>query len=131
MPGIARYSLNTTWPVSLDEMTNFLKLNTTADDNLIQQILIPAATVYVENNTGLTLASRDFVQFQDSFPFYPYSKEPYGTLYGIGALSLYFGYGPIMPTPFPPFGLDTGSRLPFQIDLLASPCTKVDHIAYV
>lgn len=131
MPGIARFSLNTTWPVSLDEMRNFLKINTTADDALIQQIIIPAATIYFENNTGLILASRDFVQFQDSFPFYPYSKEPYGTLYGIGALSLYFGYGPILPTPFPPFGLNTGDRLPFQIDLLASPVTKIDHIEYV
>jgi hypothetical protein len=103
-------------------MRNYLKINTTADDNLIQHILIPASTIYMENSTGLTLASREFVQSLDSFPFYPYSKEPYGTLYGIGALSLYFGYGPIQPTPFPPFGLNTGERLPFQIDLLASPC---------
>jgi len=131
MPGIVRFSQNTVWPVALDEMKNYLKVTNTADDDLINKILIPAATIYIEKNTGLTLASRDFVQFQDSFPFYPYSKEPYGTLYGIGALSLYFGYGPIMPTPFPPFGLNTGERLPFQIDLLASPCTNVDHIDYV
>jgi hypothetical protein len=131
LPGIARFSLNTTWPVSLTEAKNFLKINTTADDDLIQKIIIPAATIYLENNTGLILASRDFVQFQDSFPFYPYSKEPYGTLYGIGALALYFGYGPIVPTPLPPFGLNTGERLPFQIDLLTSPVTNVDHIDYV
>jgi hypothetical protein len=131
MPGLVKFSANTVWPVALEEMRNYLKINTTADDTLIQHILIPASTIYMENNTGLTLASRQFVQSLDSFPFYPYSKEPYGTLYGIGAMSLYFGYGPIQPTPFPPFGLNTGERLPFQIDLLASPCTKVDHIDYV
>lgn len=131
MPGIVKFSLNTVWPVSLDEAKNYLKVNVTTDDDLLQKILIPAATIYVENNTGLILASRDFVQSLDSFPFYPYSKEPYGTLYGIGALSLYFGYGPILPTPFPPFGLNTGERLPFQIDLLASPVTKVTKITYV
>lgn len=131
MPGIVKFSLNTVWPVSLDEMRGFLKVNTTADDYLIEQIVIPAATVYMEKSTGLILASRDFIQSLDSFPFYPYSKEPYGTLYGIGALSLYFGYGPIVPTPFPPFGLSTGERMPFQIDLLATPVTKVDHIEYV
>src|ERR1035437_7636830 len=110
MPGICRFSLNTVWPVSLAEMTNFLKINTTADNALIEQIIIPAATVYFENNTGLVLASRDFIQFADSFPSYPYSKEPYGTLYGVGALSLYFGYGPIMPTSFSPFGFGAGDR---------------------
>jgi hypothetical protein len=131
MPGLVRYSLNTVWPVSLTEAKNFLKIANTSDDSLLQSILVPAATIYMENNTGKILASREFIQSLDSFPFYPYSREPYGTLYGVGALSLYFGYGPITPTPFPPYGLNSGDRLPFQIDLLASPVTKVDHIQYV
>ncbi len=121
------------WPVSLTTVKNYLKIDpeNTADDSLLQSIIIPAATMYAEKLTGKMLAQRDFLQCLDSFPYYPYSREPYGTLYGVGALALYFGYGPIVPTPYPPFGLNAADRMPFSISLLANPVSKIKQIQYV
>jgi hypothetical protein len=138
MAGLVQTSLPTSEPVGLNEMRDFLRLppNTssplvlTPDDMSITS-LITAARVYVEDCTGLMLAPRDYVQSLDCFPFYPYSREPYGTLYGIGALSLYFGYGPILPTPIPPYGMNQNGHLPFEIVLLGNPVTAVDHITFI
>ena len=52
-------------------------------------------------------------------------------MYGVGALSLYFGYGPIMPTPIPPYGMNQNGQLPFEVVLLGNPVTAVDHITYL
>jgi hypothetical protein len=130
MAGIVQTTLPSSEPVALADAKNYCKIFTTTDDTLVGS-LITAARVYVENCTGLLLAPRNFVQSLDCFPFYPYSREPYGQLYGVGALSLYFGYGPILPTPIPPYGQNFNGHLPFEIVLLGNPVTAVDHIEYL
>ena len=130
MAGITQVSLPSSEPVALADAKNFCKVFVATDDTLIGS-LITAARQYIEDCTGLMLAPRNFLQSLDCFPFYPYSREPYGTLYGIGALSLYFGYGPILPTPIPPYGMNMNGRLPFEIVLLGSPVSAIDHITYI
>lgn len=131
MASLVQTSLPSSEPVALADMISALKQpSNTADSNYIQ-ILITAARAYIEDATGLMLAPRTFVQSLDSFPFYPYSREPYGQLYGVGALALYFGYGPILPSSVPPYGMNQDGNLPFQIVLLGNPVTAVDHITYI
>lgn len=130
MSGIYQAGLPTSEPVALVDAKNYCRVFVTTDDTLIGS-LITAARVYIEDCTGLSLAPRNFVQSLDCFPFYPYSREPYGQLYGVGALALYFGYGPIMPTPIPPYGTNQNGHLPFEIVLLGNPVTAVDHIEYL
>jgi hypothetical protein len=131
MAGIVQTSLPISEPVSLSDALNFLKQPTNSADSTLVTTLITAARQYVEDCTGLVLAPRNYVQSLDSFPAYPYSREPYGQMYGVGALSLYFGYGPILPTQMPPYGMQTSGRMPYQITLLAGPVTAIDHIEYV
>jgi hypothetical protein len=136
MSGIYQASLPTSEPVAVSDALNYCKVFTavTSPPNAeytLVQALITAARVYIENATGLMLAPRNYVQSLDCFPFYPYSREPYGQLYGVGALSLYFGYGPILPTPIPPYGQTFNGHLPFEIVLLGNPVTAVDHIEYL
>jgi hypothetical protein len=130
MAGIYQSSLPTTEPVALSDAKNYCKVYVTTDDALIGS-LITAARQYAEDCTGQMLAPRNFVQSLDCFPFYPYSREPYGQLYGIGSLALYFGYGPILPTPIPPYGQNFNGHLPFEIPLIGNPVTAVDHITYL
>jgi hypothetical protein len=130
MAGIYQASLPSSEPVALADAKNYCKIFVTTDDALVCAF-ITAARVYVEDCTGLMLAPRNYVQSLDCFPFYPYSREPYGQLYGVGALALYFGYGPIMPTPIPPYGMNVNGHLPFEIVLLGNPVTAVDHIEYL
>ena len=55
--------------VSVAEAIAFLRQPvTTPDSGLIQSIWIPAARRYVERMTGLTLAKRNFVQYEERFP---------------------------------------------------------------
>jgi|SRR5580698_2898309 hypothetical protein len=138
MAGLIQTALPGSEPVSLNQALDFLRLpaNNTSplvltSDEATVELLITAAREYIEDCTGLMLAPRAYVQSLDSFPFYPYSREPYGTLYGVGALSLYFGYGPILPTPIPPYGMNQNGNLPFQIVLLGNPVTAVDRIVYI
>lgn len=131
MAGIFQTSLPSSEPVALADALNFIKQPSGSGDSTLVQMMITAARQYLEDCTGLALAPRNFVQSLDSFPVYPYSREPYGQLYGVGALSLYFGYGPILPTPIPPYGMQTNGHLPFQITLLATPVTAIDHIEFV
>lgn len=56
--------------VSLAEQKNYLKVTTTQDDGLIQNILIPAARMQAEAFTNQAIASRNYVQALDSFPYY-------------------------------------------------------------
>jgi hypothetical protein len=130
MASIVQQSLPSSEPVALSDALNYCKIFVTTDDTLVSA-LITAARQYVEDCTGLLLAPRNMVQSLDCFPYYPYSREPYGQLYGIGSLALYFGYGPILPTPIPPYGMNSNGHLPFEIPLLANPVTAVDHITYL
>ena len=131
MASLIQTSLPTSEPVATADMLNILKQPSGSADSSYVQTLLTAARVYIEDATGLMLAPRTYVQSLDCFPFYPYSREPYGQLYGVGALSLYFGYGPIMPTPIPPYGLNQDGHLPFEIILLGNPVTAIDHISYI
>lgn len=138
MAGLVYQTLPDSEPVSLNTMRDFLRLPANnsspfvpTPDDLTIGVLTTAAREYIEDCTGLMLAPRTVVQSLDSFPFYPYSREPYGTLYGVGALSLYFGYGPILPTPIPPYGMNQNGHLPFEIILLGNPVTAVDRIVYI
>lgn len=130
MAGIVQVSLPTSEPVALADAKNYCKVFVTSDDTLIGA-MITAARVYVEDCTGLMLAPRNFVQSLDQFPYYPYSREPYGQLTGIGSLALYFGYGPITPTSQSAFGQHLNGRLPFEIPLIGNIVTAVDHIEYL
>lgn len=136
MAGIIQQTLPSSEPVAISDALNYCKVFTAVADppnaeyNLVSALLT-AARVYIENCTGMMLAPRNFVQSLDCFPFYPYSREPYGQLYGIGALALYFGYGPILPTPIPPYGQNFNGHLPFEIPLIGNPVTAVDHITYL
>jgi hypothetical protein len=129
--GLTQVSLPTSEPVALADALSFVKQPSNSSDSTLVSALITAARQYLEDCTGLILAPRNFVQSQQTFPVYPYSREPYGQLYGIGALSLYFGYGPILPTPIAPYGMPVNGNLPFQITLLAGPVTALDHIEYI
>jgi hypothetical protein len=130
MAGIYQSSLPTSEPVALSDAKNYCKVFGTTDDALIGA-LITAARQYAEDCTGLMLAPRSVVQSLDCFPYYPYSREPYGQLYGIGSLALYFGYAPIYSTPIPPYGQNFNGHLPFEIPLIGNPVTAVDHITYL
>ncbi len=130
MASLVQTTLPTSEPVALADALNFCKVFVTTDNALVAS-LITAARVYIEDVTGLMLAPRTYCQSLDCFPYYPYSREPYGTLYGVGALSLYFGYGPILPTPIPPYGMNQNGHLPFEIVLLGNPVTAVDRITYI
>jgi hypothetical protein len=130
MAGIVQTSLPTSEPVALADAANYCKVFVSTDNTLLSA-LITAARQYVEDCTGLSLAPRNYCQSLDCFPFYPYSREPYGQLYGVGSLALYFGYGPIMPTPIPPYGMNQNGHLPYEIVLLGNPVTAVDHIEYL
>lgn len=56
--------------VTLAEQKNYLKISTSQDDNLIQNIMIPAARSQAEIFTNQAIASRNYVQALDSFPYY-------------------------------------------------------------
>lgn len=113
-------------PVELATAKRFLRLPAadSPDDADITAIFIPGSRKYVENLTGLTLANRDFVQYQDSFPGYngafPFDSDP------AAALSFLFGYGGIGSCHLGPYG-----RNKFQQRLMRAPVTEIDHISYI
>lgn len=65
-----RPTSNPTEVVSLAEQKNFLRISTSQDDNLISNILIPAARSQAEIFTNQAIAQRNYVQSLDSFPYY-------------------------------------------------------------
>lgn len=142
MSSVIEVSRPAAYPVSITEAIQFLKqlqLMAAAQANpitdpevlLIQNVWIPAATRYIEDLTGLTLASRNFEQWEDGFPFFPYFQSPYAPLFG-AAFPFYFGYGPIASYPYPAIGgLQNQMLSPFQKRLLKSPVTAVGEITYV
>lgn len=139
MSSVLEVSRPSVEPVSLAEAIQFLKqvqLPTTTpptdpEASLIYNVFIPAARRYIEDLTGLTLASRNFEQWEDGFPFFPYFQSPYAPLFG-AAFPFYFGYGPIASYPYPAIGgLQNQMLSPFQKRLLRSPVTAVRGIIYV
>lgn len=57
-------------PVTLTRMKNYLRLDNTDDDDLVGNILLPAATRLCETFTRRCFCFTDFVQGLDSFPYY-------------------------------------------------------------
>ena len=139
MSSVIEVSRPSVEPVSLVEALQFLKqtqLPTTTpptdpEASLIYNVFIPAARRYVEDLTGLTLASRNFEQWEDGFPFFPYFQSPYAPLFG-AAFPFYFGYGPIASYPYPAIGgLQNQMLSPFTKRLLKNPVTAVTKITYI
>lgn len=139
MSSVLEVSRPTAEPVSLAEALQFLKQTqlpstvppTDPEASLIYNVFIPAARRYIEDMTGLTLASRNFEQYEDGFPFFPYFQSPYAPLFG-AAFPFYFGYGPIASYPYPAIGgLQNQMLSPFQKRLLRSPVTAIRGIVFV
>jgi hypothetical protein len=124
MSNVVQVAYPSAEPVSVAEFTNYARIFVTSDNTLIGD-LITGAREWVEDQTGLSLASRNFIQFEDSLPFVPYGFS--GFAYA-GTPSLYFGGGPL--TPYPPFGWNQRVN-PFEIQIKRNPVTNVDHIEYV
>lgn len=69
MPSLLEVGPPSIEPVSSAEAINFVKQPTGTPDTALIGTLITAARRYVESMTGLTLASRRFVQYEETFPF--------------------------------------------------------------
>lgn len=119
-------------PISLADAKNWLKIpaGNNTDDILVQR-LVKASRRYIERCTGLTLAQRKFVQYQDGFPFFPYFQSPYAPLFG-AAFPFYFGYGPISSYPYPAIGgLQNQMTSPFEVRALKNPITAITGVNYI
>lgn len=120
MSAIVETSVPAAEPVDLATAKRFLRLPSSAqpDDDDITNIFIPGARYYVERITGLTLANREFTQYEDGFP----------SLLGLGgdpfSLALLFGYGPMGSYAF-------GHHHRNHKRLLRGPVTGIDHITYI
>ena len=131
MASIVETSQPATEPVDLATAYIFLRQVPGTDDALLQNVIIPGARRQLESSLGLTLANRDFVQYEDGFPFFPYFQSPYAPLFG-AAFPFYFGYGPIASYPYPAIGgLQNQILSPFEKKLLRSPVTALRGISYV
>ncbi len=84
----------------------------------------------MEDLTGLTLAQRDFVQYKEGFPFFPYFQSPYAPLFG-AAFPFYFGYGPIASFPYPGIGGLQNQMSPFVIKAMKGPVTKIKSVEFI
>jgi hypothetical protein len=113
-----------TEPVTRTELKNFAKVYVTSDDTMCDD-LITAARQYVEDNTGLSLVSRAFIQFEDGLPSIPFGFSGYAYS---ASQNAYFGYGPL--TPYPPMGWQPRCN-PFEMTLMRNPVTAVEKIEYV
>ncbi len=138
MSSIVEVSQPFSEPVDLLTAKQFLRLalvdNTGApivgpDDGMIENILIPGARRQLETALGLTLANRQFVQYEDGFPALPFFQSAYAPLYG-AAFPFFFGYGPIANYPFVG-GMQSTTVSPFEKRLLRSPVTAVSRITYI
>jgi hypothetical protein len=132
MPSILEISLPAVEPVDpVTELTAFLKQPANSPDAVLIKTLGIAARRQLEDMLGLTLANRNFVQYEDGFPFFPYFQSPYAPLFG-AAFPFYFGYGPIASYPYPAIGgLQNQMISPFEKRLMRSPVTAVQKILYV
>lgn len=133
MASIVEASQPVSEPVDLATAKQFLRLSADPgpDDDLINSVIIPGARRQLETALGLVLANRNFVQYEDGFPFFPYFQSPYAPLFG-AAFPFYFGYGPIASYPYPAIGgLQNQLISPFEKRLLRSPVTAVSRMVYV
>lgn len=133
MASIVEVSQSVTEPVDLATAKQFLRLPADAgpDDILLDTVVIPGARRQLETAMGLTLANRDFIQYEDGFPFFPYFQSPYAPMFG-AAFPFYFGYGPIASYPYPAIGgLQNQLLSPFEKKLLRSPVTAISRITYI
>lgn len=124
MSVIAQTEYPASEPISLAAFKNYAKIYATADDSLCTD-LITAAREYIEDSTGLCLANRAYIQFEDGLPNIPYGFSGYAYS---ASQNAYFGYGPI--TPYPPMGWQPQQN-PFEIQLIRNPVTSVEKIIYV
>lgn len=132
MSSVLELTLPAAEPIALSDAKNWLRVpqSVTADDVLIAR-LIKASRRYIERCTGLTLAQRNFVQYQDGFPFFPYFQSPYAPLFG-AAFPFYFGYGPIASYPYPAIGgLQNQMMNPFEVRALKNPVTAITSVEYI
>jgi hypothetical protein len=132
MSSVLELTLPSVEPISLADARNWLKIQpgTTTDDILVQR-LTKAARRYIERATGLTLAQRNFIQYQDGFPFFPYFQSPYAPLFG-AAFPFYFGYGPVSSYPYPAIGgLQNQMLNPFEVRALKNPVTAITGVNYI
>jgi hypothetical protein len=132
MSSILEISLPAVEPVDpIAELTPFLKQSAGTPDSTLIKTLGIAARRQLEDMLGLTLANRNFVQYEDGFPFFPYFQSPYAPLFG-AAFPFYFGYGPIASYPYPAIGgLQNQMISPFEKRLMRTPVTAVEKILYV
>src|SRR5579872_7325817 len=132
MSSVLELTLPSVEPISLADAKNWLKVpaGPTTEDLLIQR-LVKAARRHIERCTGLTLAQRNFIQYQDGFPFFPYFQSPYAPLFG-AAFPFYFGYGPIASYPYPAIGgLQNQMMNPFEVRALKNPVTAITSVEYI
>jgi hypothetical protein len=138
MSSIVEVSQSFTEPVDLATAKQFLRLPLVdslgnaivgPDDSLISNILIPGARKQLETALGLTLANRQFIQYEDGFPSFPSGQNAYAPLCG-AAFPFFFGYGPIANYPFVG-GTQNSSVSPFEKRLLRSPVTAVSRMTYI
>ncbi len=69
MPSLLEVGPPSVEPVSADEATNFIKQRGDSPDAALIVLQISGARRYIESMTGLTLASRKFVQYEEQFPY--------------------------------------------------------------
>jgi hypothetical protein len=130
MSSVLELTLPANEPISLSDAKQFLKVNVPNDDRFVTRCL-RASRRYMERCTGLTLAQRNFVQYQDGFPFFPYFQSPYAPLFG-AAFPFYFGYVPIASYPYPAIGgLQNQMMNPFEVRALKNPVTAITSVEYI
>lgn len=132
MATVLELSLPTSEPIAATDVQAWLKL---PDGHPDLATIVPraskAARRQIETWTGITLAKRKFVQYQDGFPFFPYFQSPYAPLFG-AAFPFYFGYGPIASYPYPAIGgLQNQMLDPFSVRALRNPVTSITAIDYI
>jgi len=104
------------------DLTTYLHGYAGTEDDFLST-LIASARNYVEDMTGYCLAERDFVQYADRFPMFPFAPSALGPLYGV--VTPFVG-GPV--TSFPA-GFEA-KRNPFEITLWRYPVLEVSKIVY-
>jgi hypothetical protein len=86
--------------------------------------LIESALNYVEDMSGFCLMPRDFIQYRDRFPIFPFAGAAFGPLFGVA--TPFFLNGPITGYP----GGFEAIRNPFEIIIQRNPVQSVGNITY-
>jgi hypothetical protein len=123
MSRIAQVAYPSVEPVTVGEVKNYVRVFVSSDDTLIGDF-ITAGREWIEDETGLCLASRSFILFEDNFPYVPFDLVGYNS----SPSAMYFGFGNTAPSALGGWNPRTN---PFQILLRRNPVTAVDHIEYV